>query len=192
MALQTQGLLTFVKKHPVGVGCVLLAAVLGVATSFRSGDLDDLRTELDEVSREGARLQNNLRYAARLDEHTATVQQAVASIDAHVIDPDALATNLQYFYRLESELQLKLLDLRQGTMEGPAKGASYGPVGYTVTVEGNYRQLLEFIRSLESGALYVRFLSANLSPNRAPGQVAAGGGEPSIVLSLTLQVLGRP
>ncbi len=186
-------ILNFVKKHPVGVGSIALAVVLGVVGYFRSSRMGELETELDDRSRQGERLQNNLRYASRLDEHLTTLNYAVETINERAINPAALATNLQFFYRLESELGLKLVDLRQGVPERGRDNTEYIGVPYTVAVEGTYRQLLQFIQRLETGAHYVKFLSSNLAPSRGVG---ANGGEadptdPVLVLSLNLQILGH-
>ena len=178
------------------MGSILLALVLGVAGYVRADSMEELETELDEQVRQGERLQNNLRYAARLDEHLDTVNRAVESIHARAINPSALATNLQYFYRLESELGLKLIDLRQGTPERGKQATEFLAVPYTVAVEGTYRQLLQFIRRLETGSHYVKFLSSNLAPSRAIDPASSGSAadstDPVLVLSLNLQLLGRP
>ena len=188
-------ILNFIKKHPVGVGSIVLAIVLGVAGYFRSSSMGDLESELDERSRQGERLQNNLRYASKLDEHLATVNDAVETINERAINPAALATNLQFFYRLESELELKLVDLRQGVPERGNANSEYVGVPYTVAVEGTYRQLLRFIQRLETGSHYVKFLSSNLAPSRGGGANSENGEadptDPVLVLSLNLQILGR-
>lgn len=191
MALQTSTVVNFVKKHPIGVGCVVLAILLTVASSMRADSMGELETKVDELTREGERLQNNLRYGAKLDEHLATVKRATGLVRDRAINPGSLATNLQYFYRLESDLGLKLIDLRQGTPEKSKTKSEYVAVPYTVAVEGTYRQLIAFVRELESGSHYVRFLSSNLSPSRAADTVSGDPTNPTIVLSLNLQILGR-
>ena len=189
--MDAQSILNFVKKNPVGVGCVVLAVVLSIGGYVRSGRMAVLETELDDRVREGDRLKNNLRYASKLDEHLDTVNRAVERINKGAITPSALATNLQFFYRLESELGLKLVDLRQGTPERSKQSTEYIAVPYTLAVEGTYRQLLLLIQRLETGSHYVKFLSTNLSPSRAATAGEADPTDPILVLSLNLQILGR-
>ena len=189
--MDAKDILTFVKKHPVGVGCVILAVVLSFGGYLRSSRMGELETELDDRVREGDRLKNNLRYASKLDEHLAAVNRAVDRVNKGAINPSALATNLQFFYRLESELGLKLVDLRQGTPERSKQATEYNAVPYTVAVEGTYRQLLLFVQRLETGSHYVKFLSSNLAPSRAATTGEADPTDPILILTLNLQLLGR-
>lgn len=189
MEFNPQLLVSFVKKHPIGVGCAFWRWLFG----WRFGqirDMDDLDVDLDQSARTGARFKNNLRYAARLDEHVNLVNDAAEDIGKRSINPSALANNLQYFYRLESELDLKRLDLRQGTAVKGKGGALFIVVPYTVAVAGTYRQVVEFVRHLESGTHFVKFLSSNLSPSRTAVADSEDEMEPTIVLSLNLQLLG--
>lgn len=184
-------ILNFIKKNPIGVGSVALALLLGIGGYVRSGRMAELETELDDRTREGERFQNNLRYASRLDDHLAAVNHAVEVVEDRAINPAALATNLQFFYRLESEFGLKLVDLRQGTPERGKQPGAYVAVPYTVAVEGTYRQLLQLVQRLETGSHYVKFISSNLTPSRG-GE--GGGGDPYdplLVMSLNLQLLGQ-
>ena len=189
--MDAQDIVTFIKKHPVGVGCVVLAVVLSIGGYVRSGRMGELESELDDRVREGDRLKNNLRYASKLDEHLDTVNRAVERINKSAITPSALATNLQFFYRLESELGLKLVDLRQGTPERSKQSTEYIEVPYTLAVEGTYRQLLLLIRRLETGSHYVKFLSSNLAPSRAATTGEADPTRPILLLTLNLQLLRR-
>jgi Tfp pilus assembly protein PilO len=192
MAIQTQDLVSFLKKHPVGLVCTILALILGGVGNYRSSGIGDLEMQLEEASRKGERLKNNLRYANRLDEQMAALTRASERISERTINPGALATNLQYFYRLESEYKLKLLDLRQGTPDARKTQSAYLAVPYAVTVEGTYRQLIEFLRQLETGAHYIRFLAINVAPSRNAEPASALVTDPVIVLSLNLELLGRP
>lgn len=188
-----QDIAVFVKKHPLGVVCAGIALLLFGATYVRSGSVGDLELRLEEVTREGEKLKNNLKYAARLEEHLLVVQRAVREIDERAINPGSLATNLQYFYRLDAELDnLRLIDLRQGTPEVSRTPTQYLAVPYTISVEGTYRGVLEFVRRLETGSRYVKFLSSNLAPSRtAEAEVGGESTDPLLVLSLNLHLLGR-
>jgi len=192
MGLEVSDLVGAIKKHPVGFGAGILAVVLGVFSYLRMGGVDELQLRLDDVSAQGARLENNLRYSARLDEQLGAVQFALEEINRRAIDPAQLATNLRYFYQLESELGLKLVDLQQvRVIETPQK-TEYRYVAYSVAVEGSYQNLLRFIRRLESGERFIKITSTNL----VAGPVTPGSGidpsNPNLVLSLTLHLLGRP
>jgi hypothetical protein len=190
MSIQNEDVIRFVKKYPVGVSCGVVALAFGLATYFRADGLADLQRQLEQRSADGARQQTNIQYAALLSEHLASVTAANAAIADRAIDPRALANNLQFFYRLEADLGVKLLDLRQGTAVPTRKDGVYQAVTYTVALEGRYLQVLEFLRRLESGERFCRLLTVNIVPRRNDGG-AASSAEPTLTLSLTLELLGK-
>lgn len=189
--MDTQALIAFIKKHPIGVGCAVLAMVLGALTFVRAGTVTELEDELMQLSSQGDRLKNNLKYSVGLDEDLAAVEAAIAEVERKTINPGALATNLQFFYRLEQELALSIIDLRQGVLVNTTQPREYLSVPYVVSVQGTYLQLIEFLHRLEQGERVVRFVSLNFSPTRG---LAAQGGDPYnpiILLTLDLELLGR-
>ncbi len=189
--MNLQGLILFVKKHPVGVGCAILAVVLGGLTFVRGGSVSELETMLQERTDQGDRLKNNLRYSAQLGEHLALVEQAVSTVERKAINPGALAINLQFFYRLEQELGLTLVDLRQGVVTESKEPREYLSVPYLVSVQGTYLQILDFVQRLEQGERIVQFATANISPARGLSAQRADPTDPLLVLTLDLVLLGK-
>ncbi len=189
--MNLQGLLSFIKKHPLGVGCAAVAVILGVLTVVRGGSVSELETQLLERTDQGDRLKNNLRYSAQLDEHAATMAEAVRTIESKAINPGALATNLQFFYRLEQEFGLTLVDIRQGVVAESKEPREYLSVPYVVAVQGTYLQLLDFLQRLEQGDRIVQFATANFSPARGAAAQSVDPTDPLIVLTLDLFLLGK-
>jgi hypothetical protein len=189
--VNTQTLITFFKKHPIGVGCALLAVVLGVLTFLRSGHLTEVKALLEERSTLGGRLKNNLRYSADLDAHLAVVTEAIAEVETKVINPGALATNQQFFYRLEEELGITIVDLRQEVVRKSTQPKEFITVPYILSVQGTYVQLIELLQRLEEGDRLIRFVDANFSLARGAEAQGADPYNPLILLTLDLELLGR-
>jgi hypothetical protein len=101
------------KKHPVGFGCGLLCLLLIVGIYYRRSEIPARESLLEQRTAEGQRLSQNLRNSSQLKEHHDALVLANAEIDKRAVGLSGLATNLAYFYRLESETGIKLLDLRQ-------------------------------------------------------------------------------
>jgi hypothetical protein len=96
---------------------------------------------------------------------------------------DALAQNLQYFYRLESEAGVKYSDLRPSG-KPVIKGKvvpTYIPLNYAVTVTGEFSHVIKFLRQLEQGEYFCRITSAT----------ASGTGQ-NATINLNLDILGVP
>jgi hypothetical protein len=177
----------FIKKNPVGVGCIVLALALGVFSFYRSDRVGEASARLEQKTTEGDRLATNLKYGVQLPEQLAAITASSQQIASRLVRADELAQNLQYFYKLEADTATKLIDLRQ-VQASPAKGAkktAFAGISYIVNVQGEYAQLIDFLRRLESGQHYCRVMTAALSgsgPER---------GSP-LKLSLTLELLGQP
>jgi len=109
-----------------------------------------------------------------------------AQTDSRLVSSADLATNLGYFYKMEADAGVKLLDLRQASPAKSAAKSTYLPVGYTVAVQGEYKKVITFLQKVETGDHFCRVLSASFS---------AKAGEPAdtstITLSLSLELLGK-
>lgn len=187
MAISNADFIAFLKRNPISVGCGVLSVLLALAIFYRSSGVPEAMTQLDEKSREGARLAANLRNAAQLPEQLEQLTIAAKAIDARLVRATDLAQNLQYFYRLEAETGVKLIDLRQNQPSAstkPAAGA-LGGIEFTISMQGEYFALLDVIRRLENGTHYARVINCNL---RGSGPDRTG----PVSLALDVELLGLP
>ncbi|HVS51892.1 MAG TPA: hypothetical protein VHD62_06005 [Opitutaceae bacterium] len=177
-------LFAVVKKHPVAVGCGLLSLALAVAIYFRSDAIPAAVQELEAKSTEADRYATNIKNAARLKEQLDTLVAANKEIDGRLVHVSAQGTNSQFFYKLESESGVRLINFQQ-TTQSAAKNAAFVPVGFTVTAQGDLPQLLAFLGMLENGTHYARVMNASctlIGPKR----------DAPLTLTLTLELLGQP
>ena len=179
--------LQFIRRNPVGTVSVLVALGLGGWIYFRSDAGPALEEDLKRRQGEAVRFENNVKYSAQLKEQLAALQAAAKEIDARVVRAGQVGANTQYFYKLESETGVKLKDLRPAAVAPPAKGAKspFVPVGYTVSADGSYVQLLNFLRRIESGPRYARINTASLSGSLADRKTP-------LTLTLGVELLGLP
>jgi hypothetical protein len=183
--MTNQELVALLKKNPVGVGCGVLTLLLAAGIYFRSGSLPEAVAALEQKTAEGQRLAANLQNAAQLNEQLAAVTAASREIDARLVHADELATNLQYFYRLEAATGVKLIELRQNPLAKAAAKGTLTPIGYAVSAQGDYRALVEFLRQMENGARFCRVITASLAPTTLERT------DP-LRLVLTVELLGLP
>lgn len=186
MSFSSEEVLASIKKNPIGVGCAVLTVVLLVVTYVHSGRSAELQTQLDDTSAEAAKLALNLKNASQLKEQFDALTTAKKEIEARMIRAEDLTTNQQYFYKLEADSGVKLLDNPRQLSVGrkDAGKGGYQPTGFSLNVQGDYRQLLTFLRRLESGSRYCRVLAASCSP--------PADRSPVLTLTLNLELLGFP
>lgn len=184
-------LAAFVRRNPISFGCGVAAVLCVVAGYFVSGERAGIFEQLETKNREAARLSANLKNAAQLPEHLAALEEARGKIEGRLIVPDELAKNLQYFYRLESDTGVELIEIRQNATvpAGPAKGRKGPPLAYSrttfsVSLRGPYENVLSYLRQLESGAHFCRVISASIDP------LTIDRTGP-VKLALTVEILGK-
>ena len=182
-----QDLSAGLKKNPLLTACVVLSILLIIGIYFRGDTVPQAELLLTQKTAEGEKLALNIQYANQLKEQTEAVEAAIKDIDARIIHASQLGANTGYFYKVESETGVKLIDLRQttpSTVAKPAKGA-FLPVAFSISVQSDLNHLLTFLRHLENGTHYCRILTATCSGN------SANRNSP-LTLALSLELLGTP
>lgn len=175
-------LIPLLKKHPIGFVCGLLCVACGALLYLRSDKIDEYQQLNDQKGAEMETMIANVRNAEKLAEQTTEMQAAAKELEGRLMKAGQLAGNLQYFYRLEADTGVKLMDVRQGNVKPGAKGATFVGVPYSVTVQGSFEQVLNFMGRVERGVHFARFNSVNMTK----------AGDAQVALSLNLDILGTP
>ncbi len=185
--MTTEEQVALLKKNPISVGCGVLSLLLVAGLYFRSDEIPTAEAELAQKSAESQRLALNITYSAQLKEQWDALAAANKEIDTRIIHAIQVGINTQYFYKLESDSGVKLVDFRTLPTSVPVKGAksAFMPVGFNVSVQGSLPQVLDFLRALESGTRYSRVLTASLSG-------APANRKSPLTLSLSVELLGLP
>lgn len=181
MSLDTESIVTAAKKYPVLVVCGVVGIALLVTLYMRLDLMDAQKAELEKYSAESNRHRANIANSAQLQEHLDFLIQANKAVGDRALNAGGLAQNLQYFYRLEADAGVKYLDLRPGARVNAVKGTAYVPLPYIINVQGEFAQIISYLRSLEQGAYFCRINSAS----------ASGNGS-TITINLNLDLLGVP
>lgn len=186
--MTNQDLVALIKKNPISFGCGTLSVIMAAALYLRVDEIPGAEAELGLKSADGDRVTLNIQYSAQLKEQGDALSLACNQIEARMVRPSQLGTNTQYFYKLESDTGVKIVDLRQTTGTAPIKAGpknAYVSVPFTVSVQGSLPQILEFLRQLENGAHYCRVLTASFNGIAATRNSV-------LTLALSLELLGRP
>lgn len=178
------------KKQPVGFVCGAVCLASGLLLYFRSGVTEELQAAYDQKATESAKIEANVRSAANLPEQTAAIQGAARELEARLMHVGQLAINQQYFYRLESETGVKLLDLRQNPVSAAKLGSKTGAylgVPYNISIQGTFPQVIAFLRRLEHGRHFTRFNTVSFA--KSVGSEAAAD---TLTVALNIELLGTP
>lgn len=178
------------KKHRAASILIGATILLAGATYYRNGAVTEKEQELEQKTTEGRRLQTNLTNATLLKENLDTLVDDNKRIAQQLVNPNQLGENLQLFYRIEAATGTKIADLRQVYNAQAAKSAKSGFVAipYSVSVRGEYKAALNFVRRVEKSTRIARVVSASLSPTTGADRLASE----TVTLSLNLELLGTP
>jgi len=182
MSLETKDVVAAIKRRPLVAACGMISLALLLGIYFRMDVRDVAQAQFDEREKALLRLIDNQKYSAQLDAHLQALRKANAVIEAGALRANELARNQQIFYQLEAASGVKLLDLRQLTPAIPAKGGpvTYVPIPFSLTVKGDYAQIMDFLQRLDHGPTLCRVSSASI------GRPVEG----AYTLSLSLEMLG--
>ena len=193
--MNLEALKASVKKYPVGSCSLAISLIMLVALIVRYLDVETIQENHDKAAAEGQRLAANVSHASQLADQTQALEEANKVITSRLVNPSDLAINLQYFYKLEAETGIKLVDTRPVDSRGGAKAAVkglYTPVQYIISLQGGYGKVLAFIRKLEHGTYFCRVISSNCSQAQAEQEKGTGEkGSSEMVMSLTVELLGK-
>jgi Tfp pilus assembly protein PilO len=185
-------LLATIKKQPIGVSCGVICLILAGLLYVRGGKISEYQVEFAAKSAEATKILANVRNADKLAAQVAEIQALSKEMDSRMVRAGQLAVNLQYFYKLEAETEVKLLDVRQGNL--PKVGKSlYAGIPFSVSVQGSFKQVISFLQKLENGPYFCRFSTVNFSKAVASAEAARAGADVTgTTLSINLEVLGVP
>jgi len=193
MAFRIQDLTTYLRKYPLAIGCGTLSVALLAGLFVRGGRAAELAGLLRQKEQEGQRILDNVRDGSNLPEQYETLVAAMRGLESRLIRSSERADNLQYFYVLESETGVKELSLQPvapaaADRRKAAPKTLYTGVGFSISVQGDYPQILKFIGRLESGPHFYRLGRAAVSRAKA----GTTGGSGPLNLMLNLELLGLP
>lgn len=181
-------LIATVKKQPIGFACGAICLVCAAVLYLRSGKIGESQVEYEAKSAEVAKILTNVSNSKNLPEQVAEIQALAKELDSRLIRAGQLAVNLQFFYKLEAETEVKLLDVRQGNPPKAAKTLFTG-IPYNLAVQGTYKQLLAFLHRLESGSHFCHFTTVSFNKGAGSGSDTAAD---SMTLTINLELLGLP
>jgi len=182
MSIEAKDISLLVKKYPIPCGCLLLILSAALFLYFRAGQLESVTSKLDDSSKELKRLKANITAGSQIEDQLAVLVNANKVISSEALKITELATNPAMFYSLEKQSGITLTDLRQlVTSVGKGPLDEYIVIPFSVVAEGEFNQLMVFLKSLEYGNKVVRITNASLSPI---------GAATKLNLSFSIEVLG--
>ena len=149
--------------------------------------VDADQADYDAKSAQAAKIVANVSASKNLAEQVKEIQAATKEMEGRLLQSGQLGINLQYFYKLETETGVKLVDVRPNGISRNNQ-AAYLPVPFNVSIQGPYNKIMLFLARLENGPHFCHFNSATFA-KLASGE---GASQNMMTLTLNLELLGQP
>jgi|GEM_PF-2103049 len=164
-----------------------LVLLLGAVSFWRSGALEAAERQLATTQVLANRMGRNVKQAAQLPEQAVAIAALRQTIEARILRGAEIGPHAEFFYRLEREAGVKLIELRPQPAPPLPKGAAprFIPVPFSLSLQGSWPQVLGFLELLESDERYVRMQVISVGANPANRQAALSA-------TLAVELLGRP
>ncbi|MBI2516026.1 MAG: hypothetical protein HYV95_03850 [Opitutae bacterium] len=183
-------LIALLKKHPIGTACGIICIIGGALLYFRADKLGAAQQLLAQKTQEDQKITANVRNADKLPQHLEAMRAVAKQMDSRLVRAGQLALNQQFFYRLESETGVKLIDVRQNALSATRAGAAkpmFAAIPFNISIQGSFKQVMDFIEHLEKGPHFARFSTINLTKSGG-----ADGASDLMTVTFAVELLGTP
>ena len=174
--------ISLLRRYPLVSICSALIVLLGTASYFLWQSQQQLTGSHDSVRRNGEDMLLSLSGLPRVSAELTSVKEAADFINANLIREGDLAENLGYFYQLETVSKVHLQQLGQLSSQPAAADVPFVAIPFSLRASGSYRQVMRFIRELETGPRLCRITTYSLT----------GGEEDKVQVDLSVEMLGHP
>ncbi len=164
--------------------CLIGALLAGIANYPLWQQRQEVTRQNEEVRHRGGVMLTALAERNRINADLSALREALEVIDHNLVSEDTMEVNLGYFYRLEKLSRVRLARIDQMGASPAESGAAFKVVPVTLQVQGSYRNLLGFMRELETGPRLMRTRSYRLERTDPNGT--------ELLLFLTVELLSRP
>ena len=168
------------RRHLVTITFVALLVVLTAYYFLRAGAISSKQALIDEKSKSIRKLTTTVKNAVDIEKHTERLKIINNAIDTAALKDGELAANQQLFLKLESETGVKILDIRPQGVVSAAPGSNYVFMNFSLSLSGEFSQIIKFIKKIERGPTLSRIANASIG--------SEAEGEQSV--ALTVELLG--
>ncbi|HEY1110472.1 MAG TPA: hypothetical protein VGE76_17615 [Opitutaceae bacterium] len=152
----------YLRGRPVVSTSIALIVLLAAANYWLWRDRREIEGRLDAAKQKGEFMLRALSGRAAVDANLAALREAVAQIDANLLDEQSMEVNLGYFYRFERTTRVRLVRLNQLSSQPAQPGSKFKVVSFSLQITGTYRNNMAFLRALETGPRILRIRSSSL------------------------------
>ena len=172
----------FLRHHAFEIlGALGALAILG-AGIFLQLRHEAIATELASIEQRGGKVLQTITRRSVVAQQLETARATTKHLDEHLVRESDLAGNIAFFYELEEQTQVTLVQVRQFKAAPVPAGRHYLTVPFALQINGPYPAVLEYLNRLETSPRVLRVRNFSLARIR-PDATA-------LDLDLEVEILG--
>jgi hypothetical protein len=174
--MKTTGFIKWLKGHAFVVGSAALGLVFAGLAAYRYSDAMLIDDETSNSQQKIESMRRNARNALTLGDDLKRLNRYSDRVAASLMNPEAKAVNLAYFYEVGSRCQVKVLHAEQRSVadvQGDKKVkttpelTSFSRIQFDIGIEGPYASILAYVDSVRTDHPFMRVESLAIRPSTA-------------------------
>jgi len=177
------------RRYPIAAICGGITIVVVAVFALRFGLLDEAKQQLAQQQSEADALHRNIRNGTELPDQLTALQNGLARLEQRLMKSGDVAAYQQFFFKLETDSGVKIVRFQPANTARSSQvkqPGSYQPLGFDLTVEGGFPDLVRFAHNLEASSRHFRMVSFSVRRGAAAGPVQSN----LVTLVMGLELLG--
>jgi Tfp pilus assembly protein PilO len=171
------------RRNPLSVLCASVCIICGLICWYIHGNMKWLDLEHKQLAQEGELAVASLISGPSVRQELAASREVTRRIDDNLVVEDNLAENLWYFYKIEQQTKVHILEMRPLNALLSDSRSLFKRIPFSIRASGTYEQTAGFLHAIETGPRLANVTSLNYRRSE-PGSL-------SVILDMNVELLGK-
>ena len=144
-------LVEHLKKNPSLLAGILALILVGGFGLLRASQLTKLSQSEADLKIELDKMNSNVKHSKNIESDTQVLKTLVDSMENRLFVGEEQATNINFFYSLEDDLDIVISEVKQleqtnprFSEDGPDELKLHSVISYSITLNGAFQEILRF------------------------------------------------
>lgn len=178
--MNKDAIIDVLKRYPLATVAFVLLLVVLVIIFVRGDRSIELVAKEVELNAELGVLEANAKNAVNLVSQSDILEGRITLLDAKLFNPEERAVNTNFFYSLETPLNVRIVSVNPVDVKDPSivkKGPNelklHNHLIYELSITGSYQNILSFFKGIQEVDAFLRVTSIQVSPQGSAGDLYA-------------------
>jgi Tfp pilus assembly protein PilO len=174
-----------VRRHPLSALCGAVCVVCLLCCWYIYSNMKWLELEHKQVMQDADLATASMISGPSVKQERLAALECTRRIEDNLVVEDNLAENLWYFYKIEQQTKVRILELRPENPIISDSRSLYKRIPFSIRATGTYAQTAAFLYALETGPRLTYI------PTLMYRRVELETANPMVTLEMNVQMLGK-